>query len=246
LTTGLLAAGERDGRVRLWDLSVVSEQRQSGSALAHRSVRRPIHSVAFSTDGRRIVSASDDGSVRVWDTSTQVSQLEFSYPGPVYSACFSPDNQYVLLAGKAKAVVVWDLVNDRQQMAFNGHSEPVLNVGWRKDGYAISAGGKLPNYGRADNTIRIWDPTTGREQGSFQIESTPQSLECVAFASDGGRAISGHRDGTLRLWDVETGQAVAAWKAHDQEVTCATFSRDGRMAASGSRDRHVQVWQLPP
>ena len=229
----LLAAGERDGRVRLWNLTNVTEQRQFGSALKHRSSWKAIRSVAFSSDGQRIVSASEEGSVRVWDTATQTSPLEFSYPGSVYSARFSSDNQRVLLGGKSNTVVVWDLKNDRQQTSFDGHKEQVLSVGWRNDGHALSAGGRLPNKGRADNTIRVWDAATGHQQRSFQVEASPEALYCVAFSADGSRALSGHRNGMLRLWNVDTGQAVAAWKAHDTEVTCATFSRDGKNGRVG-------------
>jgi WD40 repeat protein/mono/diheme cytochrome c family protein len=70
------------------------------------------------------------------------------------------------------------------------------------------------------------------------------AVECVAFAPDGKRAVSGGDDRTLRLWDVATGKELRRFEGHRDAVVAAAFSADGRFIASGSRDRTVRLWNV--
>src|SRR6185295_17264904 len=68
-----------------------------------------INSVAFSPDGRLVVTASADGMARVWDAATGASHGELrGHSGTVHSASFSPDGKFIVTAGNDATVRVWD------------------------------------------------------------------------------------------------------------------------------------------
>ncbi|KAG8866486.1 hypothetical protein FRC20_008413 [Serendipita sp. 405] len=119
----------------------------------------------------------------------------------------------------------------------SGHNGDVLSVGWSADGQRIVSG----SY---DKTVRIWDVTTGQQQGSL-LDGHNDWVESVAFSPDGRRIVSGSIDQTVRIWDVETGkQHGPSLEGHNGWVQSVAFSPDGRRIVSGSYDKTVRIWDV--
>lgn len=114
-----------------------------------------------------------------------------------------------------------------------GHTSGVYSVSFSPDGrYALS--------GSADNTLKLWEISTGREIRTF--EGHTHNISSVAFSPDGKYVLSGSMDNTLKLWDVGTGEEVRTFKGHSKEVNSAVFSADGRYILSSSEDGTVKLW----
>jgi mono/diheme cytochrome c family protein len=197
----------------------------------------PVVSLAFSPDGRRALSGSDDNTLRLWDVSTgrEIRTLE-GHTGAVLAVVFSPDGRSALSGSYDRTVRLWDLSSGRQLQRFDGHTERVSSV-------AFSPDGRRGLSGSWDQTLSLWDLATGRELRRFGGHAS--YISSVAFSPDGRSALSGGYDKTVRLWDLATGREVHRFEGqHTKEVYSVAFSPDGRRAVSGGNDQQVYLWDV--
>lgn len=94
--------------------------------------------------------------------------------------------------------------------------------------------------GSSDETVRVWDMTTGEQLQT--LEGHSGDVRSVAFSSDGRRIVSGIGDTTVRVCDVANGKQLHTMEGHSGAVTLVAFSRDGRSIVSSSADKTVRVW----
>jgi len=197
-----------------------------------------LKSVAFSPDGTRIVSGSEDKTIRVWEARTG-DAIAASFKGHtnwVNSVAFSPDGTSIVSGSSDHTIRVWDAVTgDPIAPPFQGHTGVVNSVAFSSDGTRIVSGSW-------DKTIRLWDARTGDAIGApFEGHTNP--VNSVAFSPDGTRIASGSYDNTVRVWDARTGDALTApLKGHTNPVNSVAFSPDGTRIVSGSWDKTIRVW----
>jgi TolB-like protein len=116
-----------------------------------------------------------------------------------------------------------------------GHSDFVSSI-------AVSHNGRQAISGSFDNTLKLWDVTSGRVIRTFLGHS--DGVICVAFSPDGKQAISGSSDNTLKLWDVNTGTLIRTFSGHSMWVYSVAFSPDGKQVISGSSDNTLKLWDV--
>ena len=116
-----------------------------------------------------------------------------------------------------------------------GHSNSALAVAFSPDGkYALS--------GSVDNTMKLWEVSTGREVKTFRGHTN--YVNSVTFSPDGRYALSGSGDKSLKLWKVSTGREMKTFRGHTDYVVSVAFSPDGRYALSGSKDNSLILWKV--
>jgi len=178
-----LATGSWDGTVRLWDAF-------SGKELHAVDVGSPAFALAFSPDGRWLVSGDDgDKSLTMWDADTLERRGELrGHTDVIQDVAFGPDGKVVTASfdGTAK---IWDLESRRELATLRGHSGPLLGV-------AVGPDGALVATGSLDGTAKLWDLATGEVLTLFGHDIV---VNAVAFSPDGRFLATASGDGTVAL-----------------------------------------------
>jgi WD40 repeat protein len=216
----------------------------------------PVYSVAFSPDGKRLVSGSGDpeqpskpGEIKVWDAQSGQELFTLKgHTGPVYSVAFSPDGKRLASGGEIRhkpgELKVWDAQTGHETLSLKGHTGAVLSVAFSPDGKRLVSGSRDLVTPGNPGQIKVWDAQTGQETLSLQGQTG--GFHSVAFSPDGKRLVSGSNDQTLKVWDARTGQESLSLKGHSPWVSSVAFSPDGKRLLSGSgggnKPGEIKVW----
>lgn len=130
---------------------------------------------------------------------------------------------------------------------YSGHTAQVNAVAWSPDGQRIVSGSGNPWNSSGDNTVQIWDATTGRNIVTYRGHAA--AVNAVAWSPDGQLIASASNDTTVHLWFAATGENSWTYRGHADAVNAVAWSPDGKRIASGSGnsvnssgDNTVQVW----
>jgi WD40 repeat protein len=216
---------------------------QSGVPLGwRRGHTGEIYFVTYSPDGRRLATASQDGTVRVWDAARGETLLSLrGHQGEVTGVSFSPDGRMLASAGDDRTVRIWDATDGKEHAVLRGHTATVFNAVFSPDGTLLASAG-------SDGVVKLWDPATGAERGT--LPGHADDIEHLAFSPDGrilataGGELSHLEPPKIKLWDVATGSETATLLGHREDVLYVAFSPDGRTLASASADRTVKLWDV--
>jgi WD40 repeat protein len=195
-----------------------------------------VNSLVLSADGRRVVSASDDGTLRVWDVlSGQCLKVLEGHTAPVCSIALSADGQRVVSGSKDSTLRVWDLQSGECQAVLEGHAGNVSSLVLSWDGHRVVSGS-------SDSTLRIWDMATNK--CLMTIKGNDGFGGPIILFADGRHLLTSH-DNSIKIFELETGQCVKDFERHIGYITSFVLSADGRIVISGStNDSSVLIWDL--
>ncbi|MBZ0292216.1 MAG: WD40 repeat domain-containing protein [Anaerolineae bacterium] len=234
----------------------------------------PVKGLAISHDGRYIVSASADTTIRIWDLK-QPGQYHIlkGHQDAVNSLALSADDHWLASAGADHTVRLWNFQTSVVRYVLTGHSDEVTSVAF--------SGADLIS-GSRDHSLRLWDNASGtlratlnhddwvrdvqvnpvdtqwiasaskdmtvrlwhRTQQRILLHAHDNGADRVRFSPDGSLLVTSGRDNLIKFWKAKTGEAVGQIAAHEKPVLALAFSPDGRILATGSGDNTVRLWAV--
>jgi sugar lactone lactonase YvrE len=242
--------------IRIWEAATGKELSHS---IGHQS---SVTSVAISGDGQMLASASQDGTIRLWNTKTTketrvlgdssskqagggLGQWLKKAVGAVMGAgasdegftsvLFSPDDKTLISVGNQGTVKLWDPGTGKELRRFGG------DWNWTQSA-ALSPDGKILASAHQDQMIRLRDLATGKTL--HQLRGHQAWLSCVAYSPDGKTVASADHMGFLRLWNPATGKEMRHMNAGQGGTQVIAFSPNSQFLASGGWDNQIHLWKV--
>lgn len=195
-----------------------------------------VRGIAWSLDGKMLVSGSEDWTIRLWNPETsELLGMLGAHSDIVTSVALSRDNLLLASGSSDKTVRIWNIETRQVLRICSQHKKPVTSVSFSPTGERLASGSE-------DTTICIWDVKTG--QLIKILERYTSTVYSVAWSPDGHFLASAYGDSTVRVWNVDTGQPAYTLTDHTDAVYCVIWSPDGHFLISGSRDKTIRIWDL--
>ena len=192
---------------------------------SHVRARMPGHSksiasLTLSPDGERVLTASRDGTARIFDTASgRPLHVLRGHRGPVAMASFAPDGRRVVTASDDGTARIWD-ASSGESLAILRHDRGAVNSAvFSRDATRIVTAGN-------DGTARVWDAGSGRQVRV--LRGHRGGVADASFDPSGRRVLTAGNDGTARIWSVRSGAGTVVTR-HEERLFLAELSPDGRL-----------------
>jgi len=253
----LLAVGSDDGNVTVWDLKTHEMNFHACSYGDERTNERSvctaagegntdIRGIAFTTDGKMLISGSSDQRAWLWDAETgdllarSPDSNEGGHLNTVAGIAVNPKNGRVATVSWDNTVRIWELIK-RDGWAFNrvstlaGHSNSVWAAAYSPDGKTLATGS-------SDKTVILWKVDQVNQIGT-PLAQMDGEVWALAKSWDGKQFAAADEAGNIRVWNFD-GKILKESKAfkHPDGVLTLAYSHDNKWLASAGYDKTIRVW----
>ena len=226
----LAAARDYDDAVLIWDI----KSRRLLWSLPHP---HDVLSLSWSPDEKRIVSASWDAFIRIWNVETATQMRDsLRAESSTRTISWSPNGKYIAYGCISGECCILDADNFEVISRISAHnSSEIRGICWNPGSNRVATAS-------TDKRIAISEAKTGKEL--LSMEGHKKTVLTVAWSPDGNRIASGSEDRSIIIWDANSGEMTNILEGHRDDVDCITFNYDGTKIISGSHDWTLRVWDI--
>ncbi len=192
-----------------------------------------VRSITFNNTGNWLISSGDDGTVRVWNSSSGNPEwLYLGHLSSVTSISISQNGNNLVSISDDNTIRFWNFYSTEIKNAsmLDGSTRNIVK--FMPDGLkAVSVG--------SDKLIKVWNCSTGAVVSSI---SSPSSVLSISPSLDGERIAAACNDNLIRIWDINSGVLIASISGHDGQVNSICYSNDGSKLVSSSVDKTIKIW----
>jgi WD40 repeat protein len=234
-----IASASKD-TIRLWDVERGTEVRQFRG---HGSWSIP--DLAFSADGKRLVSGGRDHTVMVWDVATGKPLHHFEgHQGAVISLAFAPDGRSLASGGdEDHRIIIWDLATRRPRHILDQQEQWVLCLAWSPDGKTLASGDGNNGTDDREAQVRLWDASSGRLVRQFFGHLN--AVQSVAYAPDGKMLATSGWDARTRLWDASSGKRLCQIRGTDTRKILHFLEGSRALLVADYFGGEMALWGVP-
>jgi len=198
-----------------------------------------IYAMHWDVDDRRVVSASQDGKLIIWNALTtnkiQAIPLRSSW---VMTCAFGTDSEMVACGGLDNICSIYNVNADsapqKPTRELQGHDGYLSCCRFLNPQEIITSSG--------DSTCILWDMETGQAKVTYADHSS--DVMSLALSPDGRSFVSGSCDSKAKMWDVRTGQCVQTFEGHESDINSVAYFPDGNAFGTGSDDASCRLFDL--
>jgi WD40 repeat protein/serine/threonine protein kinase len=187
--------------------------------------------VAFTDDGRRIVTAGEDRTLKIWDVATGSNERTIGL-GESRVTALAVRGSRAVTGREDGTLQLWDLAHGERLAQFQRNSASIWSVTFMGDAEHFAASGH-------DWTVAVWDARF--QAPAVTIEAHKSAVQDVAFSPNGGLLASGGADRLVKLWDASSGELIRTFRGHRDFVSAIAFSPDGKLLASAGHDGQIRL-----
>ena len=214
---------------------------------------KPVRGVAFSVDGKRLLTSGDDNLIHVWDSTSGKAIEVFAGHKAVVGSIATGPNGLVVSGSQDQTAAVWNTIpkwslvgqlGPKKEAPLDLAPSPfvsrVLSLAFSRDGKWLATGG-----GEASRSgeLFLWDvaqQTLAKELKDAHSD-TVMSIE---FSRDGKYLVSGAADKFVKLWDLGTSKLVKSFEGHTHHVLGVSIKADNSLIVSAGADNAIKVWNI--
>ena len=241
-----------DNSIRLWDV-------ETNSLLRTLNDNHNIKTMALSPDGTRLLSVGYyDRIIKLWDATAQTSTpaiFEFTGIDSIHKAFFTPDGQSIISVDTDDHIRLWNVNTGESVRSFAVDSTVSMSHSTLSTNALAPDGGSIATYSHAEQTIKIWDVTTGNViQTLSGLSRYPTDM---TYSPDGQFIAAGQECLTsfdyylltfsecqIKVWDINTGVNVLTLDDDESHINALAYSPDGQFLAFGNDDGELSIWDL--
>ncbi len=191
-----------------------------------------ISHVAWSADDAVLLTASWDGSARLWDAQMGAEIQRLEHTAGIWYASWDKDERRIVTCGDDNVAKLWNVQTEELLFTLEGHGSVVVRAAWSADGKRILTAS-------ADGTARMWDTETGEEV--LVLEDHVGWVYDVAWSHDDRLILTGDGE-AAHIWDAQTGEQLFILDGHTDAVKRVRWRQDGSQILTASDDGTARIW----
>ncbi|PQE16302.1 hypothetical protein CJF32_00006175 [Rutstroemia sp. NJR-2017a WRK4] len=193
-----------------------------------------VKTVVFSLDGKILVLASTDSTIKLWDAkSGALLRILEGRLGNARAVAFSPDSRMLATASEQGIISLWNIQSEAVLQTLDNDLNQISTL-------VFSPNGKIMVSGSRDGIIKLWDIRLGSVLQKPEAHS--DWVFTTIFSSDSNMLASASNDGIVKLWNIQLEVMIQIWKGYSIHIDILVFSPDSKNLASVPDDNTVKLW----
>src|SRR5579885_2698954 len=197
----------------------------SKALLTYNGHGKAVVGIAWSPDGKEMVSGSDDYTVQAWSTQTGKQVWSYNTGSYVFAVAWSPDGKEIAAGGGDGSVTLLNAATGKLIANYTGQTGFIQGLAWSPDSKRIASGSE-------DGTVLVRDAASGRVMVNYTGHSS--AVQRIAWSPNGTDIASASYDGTVQIWNASNGQHVLTYKGNGAPVWMVAWSPDGKKIVSST------------